>query len=201
MSPEPAFAPLSFPALPGQADSAAVERESIRGHAAGYAAGRRQADAEIAELRESLRAEAAHVRSAARAEIQAALDALDRAAAEFRSRQIPALLSVDASIAAAALELAETIVGRELATGEGSARAALERASLEPIPAGSTVRLNPQDIAVIVADGAPSAGLELVPDFSLERGDAVVDLAHGTLDARVSASLQRARTALAEGAA
>lgn len=201
MSPEPAFAPLSFPALPGQGDSATAERDSIRGHAAGYAAGRKKADAEIAELRESLRAEAAHVRSTARAEVQAALDALDRAAAEFRSRQIPALLSVDASIAAAALELAETIVGRELATGEGSARSALERASLEPIPAGSTVRLNPQDIAVIVAEGAPSPGLELVPDFALERGDAVVDLAHGSLDARVSASLQRARAALAEGAA
>jgi flagellar biosynthesis/type III secretory pathway protein FliH len=56
-------------------------------------------------------------------------------------------------------------------------------------------------MAVIVADGAPRAGLELVSDFTLERGDAVVDLAHGTLDARVGASLQRARAALAEGAA
>ncbi|MBU1587899.1 MAG: hypothetical protein KKH51_08120, partial [Actinobacteria bacterium] len=121
--------------------------------------------------------------------------------AEFRARQIPALLSVDASIAAAALELAETIVGRELATGEGSARAALERASLEPVPAGSTVRLNPQDIAVIIAGSTPPPTLELVPDYSLERGDAVVDLAHGSLDARVSAALERARTALAEGAA
>ncbi len=198
MSPEPAFSPLSFPALPGlQTD----ERDSIRGHAAGYAAGRKQADAEIAALRETLRTESARLREAANAEIQAALDGLERAAAEFRARQIPALLSVDASIAAAALELAETIVGRELATGEGSARAALERASLEPVPAGSTVRLNPQDIAVIIAGSTPPPTLELVPDYSLERGDAVVDLAHGSLDARVSAALERARTALAEGAA
>lgn len=199
MSPEPAFSPLNFPALPGQRTS--DERDSIRGHAAGYAAGRKQADAEVAELREALRIEGARMREAAHAEIKAALDGLERAAAEFRARQIPALLSVDASIAAAALELAETIVGRELATGEGSARSALERASLEPVPAGSTVRLNPDDIAIIVAGSTPPPTLELVADYSLERGDAVVELVHGSLDARVSAALQRARTALAEGAA
>lgn len=199
MSPEPAFAPLSFPALPGQQKS--DERDSIRGHAAGYAAGRKQAEAEIAALRESVRVEAERAREAARAQVGDALEALARAAAEYRARQVPGLESVDASLAAAAMELAETIVGHELGTGAGSARAALDRASGDAVPAGSVVRLNPQDMAVIVAEGAPLPGLELVSDFTLERGDAVVDLAHGTLDARVSASLQRARAALTEGAA
>lgn len=201
MSAEPAFSPVNFPALPGQGGDGAAERDSIRGHAAGYAAGRKKAAAELAELRELAFAEAERARELARAEVRDALDALALAAADYRARQIPVLQSVDASIAAAALELAETIVGRELATGDGSARAALERASVEPVPEGAVVRLNPQDIAVITAEGTPRPGLELVADYSLERGDAVVDLAHGSLDARVSAAVRRARTALTEGAA
>ncbi|MCU1412616.1 MAG: hypothetical protein JWR04_3323 [Rhodoglobus sp.] len=199
MSTESAFSPLSFPALPGQ--SKADERDAIRGHTAGYAAGRKEAEAEVAVLRRALEAEAAEATEAARERVGTALEALARAASDFRARQAPALLSVDASIAAAAIELAEAIVGHELSTADGSARAALDRASVEAVPAGSVVRLNPQDVAVIVAEGGAHPGLELVADYSLDRGDAVVDLAHGTLDARVSASLQRARAALTEGAA
>ena len=207
MSAESVFSPLSFPALPGQGGAQADERDTIRGHAAGYTAGRRQAEAEIAALRDTLRAEADRAAGLARAEVDSALEALSRAAADFRARQVPVLQSVDASIASAAIELAEAVVGRELATGDGSARAAIDRAraSGDAVPAGSVVRLNPQDIAVIVAGEKAGektwAGLELVPDHALDRGDAVVELAHGSLDARVSASLQRARAALAEGAA
>ena len=195
MSAEQAFSPLAFPALPGQGNH---ERDSIRGHAAGYAAGRKQAEAEAAVLREQISAEAARATALATAELRAANDALARAAAEFRARQVPVLASVDASIAAAAIELAEAIVGHELSSGDGSARAAIERASAEAVPAGSVVRLNPHDIRVIEAEGG-APGVELVPDHSLQRGDAVVDLAHGSIDARVSASLARAKAVLVDG--
>jgi len=195
MSAEQAFSPLAFPALPGQGNH---ERDSIRGHAAGYAAGRKQAEAEAAVLREQISAEAARATALATAELRAANDALARAAAEFRARQVPVLASVDASIAAAAIELAEAIVGHELSSGDGSARAAIERASAETVPAGSVVRLNPHDIRVIEAEGG-APGVELVPDHSLQRGDAVVDLAHGSIDARVSASLARAKAVLVDG--
>ena len=198
MPTEPAFAPLSFPAIPSQGGD---ERDSIRGHAAGYAAGRKQADAEIAELRESLIREAAEADQRIRDQIGSALEALARAAEDYRARQVPVLQSIDASIAAAAMELAETIVGYELATGEGSAKTALGRATMDAIPAGSVVRLNPQDVAVILADGRVSPSVELIADYSLDPGDAVIDLSHGSIDARVSASLQRARAALTESAA
>ena len=198
MSAEAAFSPLAFPALPG---AAADERATIRGHAAGYAAGRKQAETELAALRDSIRTEAARAAEAAAAEVRSAVEALTRAAAELRARQVPVLQSVDAAIASAALELAEAVVGRELATGDGAARTALERASGEAVPEGSLVRLNPGDIEVIAGTGTTWAGLELVPDGSLDRGDAVIELAHGSIDARVSAALARARAALAEGAA
>jgi len=125
MLPEPAFAPLNFPALPGKGvGDGAAERDSIRGHATGYAAGRKQAEAEIASLRDSIRAEAAEAAEVARTRVGSALEALARAADDYRARQVPALESVDASLAAAAIELAEAIVGHELATTDGSARAA-----------------------------------------------------------------------------
>jgi len=196
MSTESAFSPLMFPALPGQASD---ERDSIRGHATGYAAGRKHAEAEMALLRDSIREEGERARGQARGEVQSALDALAAATADFRARQVPVLQSVDASIAAAAIELAEAIVGHELSTTDGSARAALDRASLEVVPAGSVVRLNPQDIQVIIAEGGTQAGVELVADANLERGDAMVELVHGSIDARVSASLSRARAALVQG--
>jgi len=198
MSTETAFSPLSFPALPGQVSD---ERDAIRGHATGYAAGRRQAEVEIAALRESIHAEAARAADLAGADLRSAIAALTRAADELRARQVPVLASVDASIASAAIELAEAIVGHELATGDGSARAALDRASVEAVPAGSVVRLNPHDIRVIVAEGGTPTAFELVADYTLQRGDAVVDLDHGSIDARVAGSLARARAALTEGRA
>lgn len=196
MSSDAAFSPIAFPSLPGRG---ADERDSIRGHAAGYAAGRKQAEKETAALHESLRVEAARAAEHARAELRSALDALARAAADLRARQAPVLQSVDASIAAAAIELAEAVVGHELATADGSARAALERASGAELPEGTVVRVSPHDIGLIAAQAGDRPGIELVADDGLQPGDAVVELAHGSIDARVSASLARARAALAEG--
>jgi flagellar assembly protein FliH len=198
MSTEPAFSPLAFPALPGQAVD---ERDSIRGHAAGYAAGRKQAEAEMAALRDAIRAEGDRANERAHGEVQTALEALERAAADFRARQVPVLQSVDASIAAAAIELAEAIVGHELSTADDSARAALDRAMVEVVPSGSIVRLHPQDMQLLIAERGAQSGVELVADATLERGDAMVELTHGSIDARVSASLRRAKAALVEGQA
>lgn len=195
MSPEAAFAPLSFPALPGQPVD---ERDSIRGHAAGYAAGRKQAEAELASLRAALQEEAAQAASLGTARLGSALEALARAADDLRSRQAPALSSVDVSIAAAALELAEAIVGYELQGS--SAKAALERATVEAVPEGTVVRLNPLDAQLIAAEGTAS-GVQLVADPTLDPGDAVVELVDGALDARVAQSLTRAKAVLAEGRA
>ena len=196
MSREAAFSPLDFPSLP---TAGGDTRENIRGHAAGYAAGRKQVEAELAALREAIELDGERRRERDRTEVQRALDALVRSAAEFRARELPTLRSVDAAIAAAAIELAEAIVGRELSRADDSARAALERAMHDTAPAGSAVRLNPHDIAVIEASGAPTADLELVPDATIARGDAIVQTVDGSIDARVSSSIARARAALLDG--
>lgn len=196
MSSDAAFSPLNFPALPG---SPADERAAIRGHAAGYAAGRKQVVRELDALRESIVLDGSARAQRQNDQLRSALDALGRATTEFRTRQQPALESVDAAITAAAIELAEVIVGRELASVDDSALAAVQRA-LREAPAGpAVVRLHPADHAVIVAAG-PIGNLELVPDASIARGDAVLDLVDGSIDARVTTSFARARDALESGA-
>lgn len=196
MSIDAGFSPYSFPALPGEMD----DRANARGHAAGYAAGRRQVERELEALRAAIEQEGTRRAQQGSAEVQLALDALSRSAAEFRQRELPVLSAVETSIANAAIELAEAIIGRELSGGDASARAALERAVHEAGAVGTAVRLNPEDIAIITAAGAPE-GVDLVPDPGIARGDAVVDVAHGSIDARIANSIARARAALEGGAA
>ena len=198
MSSESAFSPINFPSLPnGRGDD---ERASIRGHAAGYAAGRKQVERELDALKETIAIETSRQNERHRTEVQLALDALERSAADFRSRQLPLLTAVDTAIASAAIELAEAIVGHELSSADDAARAALDRAVTEAGPTESSIRLNPQDIAVIEAELPTRSHLRLVPDLTLDRGDAMVDVPDGTIDARVSTSLARARAALRDEA-
>lgn len=197
MSIEAAFSPYDFPALPGEPGD---DRAAIRGHAAGYAAGRKQVERELEALRESIEREGTTRARQGSIEVQLALDALAVSAAEFRRRELPVLLAVESAIASAAIELAEAIIGRELSAKEDAARAAVERALGEAGSAGSAIRLNPEDIAVIAAGGRLEPGIDLVPDPSLERGDAIVDVASGTIDARIASSIARAKAALEEAA-
>lgn len=195
LSIDAAFAPLDFPAVGRHGDSAA----SVRGHAAGYAAGRKQAEQELHELRSAIAAEAQAARESATSELNRAINALGSAAEQLRAHERPVLESVDGAIARAAFELAEAIVGHELADREGSARAAVRR-GIESAPAApARIRLNPRDIALIDHTEFGS-GLVLVEDDQIEPGGAVVELDNGSIDARVTSSLARAKAALGEGA-
>ncbi len=200
MSLEFAFSPLSYPAVASSIPDEVHDRATVRGHAAGYAAGRAQAEAEIESLRGSIETERIAWAEQARVELDLALRSLSEAAAQLRERELPLLASVDAALAGAAIELAEAIVGHELAeTGVGAPaalRRALAQAGNEPATA---VRLHPADLEVIRTAGGPFAELPLVPDPTLARGDAVVELAHGFVDARIGATLARLRATLREG--
>ncbi|MPV39189.1 FliH/SctL family protein, partial [Georgenia subflava] len=96
---------------------------------------------------------------------------------------------------------AEALLGAELADGPTAARTALARALAEPHGADVVrVRLHPADHELVVsatdADLAVPAGIELVADASLARGEAVGELEAGYLDARLGTAVERARTAL-----
>lgn len=172
-----------------------------RGHAAGYAAGlRRAADEAAAREAERCAAHAAAV-AAERARADRAVAALDAAARALAARTAPVLASVDTELVAAALVLAETVVGCELSDAPHAARAALARAlSGQDASAVVAVRLHPDDVELLTATGGPALreSVSLVGDPSLSPGDAVAVYPDGELDARVASALDRARSVLVE---
>lgn len=216
MSTDASHARVVFPqvGLDGRGD--VQDRGYIQGHAAGYAAGLRAAAAEQEQLTLRLQSEHNAAMASARRQTDDALAVLGAAAAAFRQRFQLVLQDAEEVLAASALDLAEAVLGHELNDDDGGrgARAALRRA----LPAGTldnaapgaggpgapsqggapaAVRLHPVDIAVLKAAGlAEGAGVELVPDSSLERGDAMAQYPEGWLDARLGTALARARATL-----
>jgi flagellar assembly protein FliH len=186
--------PVVFPDL----DPAGESEGYARGHAAGYAAGLRRAAAEAAEREEERRAEHAAALAAARSRAEAAVSVLAAAARALDSRTAPVLAEAEAQLTAAALTVAEAVIGRELGDAPGSARAALARALSAPDAAAVlAVRLHPADLALLGQAAAPApAGVVFEPDPSLARGDAVAVYPDGELDARIGTALARAAAAL-----
>jgi flagellar assembly protein FliH len=181
-----------FPSL----DPAGEAEGFTRGHAAGYAAGLRQA-VTVAAARDAQRsAEHEAVLAGERARTDRALAVLDAAAQALEHRSAPVLADADTQLAAAALSLAEAVVGRELSDAPAGARAALARALSAPDSAAVvSVRLNPDDLAVLGDDAARSR-VTLVADPRLDRGDAVAVYPDGELDARIASALGRVAAAL-----
>ncbi|RHA44533.1 FliH/SctL family protein, partial [Cellulomonas rhizosphaerae] len=142
------------------------------------------------------RAAAADAEVAAR-RVSDALEALARAAAAVRAVAAPVLADATHALHAGAIELAEAVLGVELADDERSALAALARVrAAEPGPGPVTVRLHPRDLATLLTGDADLTDLRLEADPSLAPGDAVAEHADGHVDARIAAALERGRAAL-----
>lgn len=202
MSPEPAasYSRLSYPALEEVDLSRGSLQEHARGHASGYAAGLRAAAAETERLRAQLRAEQEADQAAGRQEIHRSVEVLNRAVRSLEQAVMPVAEQVQDSLAAAAIDLAEALLGQELNDAETSARAALTRA-LTGVPRSEVraVRLHPEDLAALDLETISAVDVKLKADRTLNPGDAVTDFTHGYLDATLSAAVDRARAALSDG--
>jgi len=128
----------------------------------------------------------------------------------------PVLADAEASVASAAVDLAEAIVGNVVRAsrpahdatvadgpdGPGSQEARIASGAEATVrrALASVDRTVPVAVRLSPADAARVAGLDLpvpvVADGTLRDGDAVVDLPDGMLDARIATALDRARTAL-----
>jgi flagellar assembly protein FliH len=191
------FARAIFPPLKKDSDAAAERIAHAQGHSAGYTAGVRQAAAEAQARRAEMEAEHAAVLAHALARTDRALAALAAAAAALDAAVVPVLADSQDTLAAAALDLAEAILGRELADHDASARAALTRAAAGTHSAGTrTVRMHPADLSVLNEAEKAAAGVVFVEDPSVNRGDAITEFETGYLDARIASALERARRAL-----
>ncbi|OIH98537.1 MULTISPECIES: hypothetical protein [unclassified Curtobacterium] len=199
---------VAFPVIGDPAGRERATSADVRGHAAGYTAGLRAAQAETDALRARLEAEHASRVAALQADTARRVAVLDAAATALLSRVAPVLDDAEASVASAALDLAEAVVGYAIrasrpadTTGDGEeagiaagALATVERAL------ASVDRTVAVAVRLSVGDAARVADLDLpvpvVADPALHDGDAVVDLPDGLLDARIATALDRARTAL-----
>ena len=197
MSTDAVFTRLDYPSLHRDEDTAqARDRARAAGHAAGYATGLRAAEDETRRLRARLQAEHEAAQAQLREEFGLAAAALAQAAERVRSLAVPQARQLQEAAAVAALELAEAVLGRELEASDASAQAALLRAldTAEPELIQS-VRMHPRDLELVGA-AAEGAGVRLVPDAGLSRGDAVAEFPDGYLDATLGSALARARRAL-----
>jgi flagellar assembly protein FliH len=204
MSTSTPFAPLTFPVIrdPGSADAA--DRARVQGHAAGYAAGRREAAAVLESERRALREDQDRRLAGAIEDARSAAAALAAARAAVGRRVEADADAADRAVLAAAVEIAATILGRELEDVEGSATAAVRRALAGAAGAPvHVIRLHPADLDVASAAGllATAPEVRYVADATVQRGDAVAELAAGSVDARVGTALDRVRLALAEAEA
>jgi flagellar assembly protein FliH len=196
-STEMPFTRAFFPPLKMSSDATADRIAYAQGHTAGYTAGLRKAAAEAEARRAGMEAEHAAVLAHALARTDRALAALAAAVAALDAAVVPVLADSQDTLVAAALDLAEAILGRELADEETSARAALARAIAGTHPAGArTVRMHPADLSVLNEAERATAGVVFVGDLSVNRGDAFTEFETGYLDARIASALDRAREAL-----
>jgi len=194
---ENTFRPTTFPVVRTARLGEVEERARTRGHAAGYAEGMRRAAAEAEVLRERQQAEHQALLQDLEARTDRLVAALADAAAALHARTVPVVETAQDTLAAAALDLAEAVLGHELRDGASGAAAALARALAGTDAAQVvSVRLHPEDLALLSEDQRTRAGVRLVPDPALGRCDAVTEFDDGHLDARITTALARARTAL-----
>ncbi|MEO6944436.1 MAG: FliH/SctL family protein [Lacisediminihabitans sp.] len=191
------FAAVSFPALRHVNQDAMDAQVRAHGHATGYASGLRAAEAETARRIAELELESAESLRQEHARIDAAVEALDAAALALHTRIIPTVEDAQNVLAASALDLAEAIIGYELQDGQNSARAALARAlsHVGPQPILS-IRMNPADAFQLDNANRTTSMIDIIPDESIGRGDAVANFSDGSLDARIQTAVDRARSAL-----
>ncbi|WP_158867186.1 FliH/SctL family protein [Leifsonia sp. AG29] len=201
MSNEAYFAPLTVPVLAETDHERAVGAAArSRGYAAGYADGRRSAALE--QERWLAAAQKAQTEEAAEraAQLAAAVSTLHAAARGLRDATLPVQADVEASLVAAAFDLAEAVVGAALVDELAAARAAVARViEADAEGAVAAIRLHPADADLLddVLEGVhASRGMLVVRDPSISRGDAIGELPGGWLDARIGAALERSKAVL-----
>jgi flagellar assembly protein FliH len=178
--------------LASAADAAAVSdqarEEAARvGYEDGFQAGLKAGAAEV-------QARAA----AAAGAVDAALIALESAAAQLATREAAGVADVEQRITALALQIAQAVVGREVATSPTAGRDAILRAlQLAPEGTAALVRINPVDLDTVgELARITNRAISLIPDPAVEQGGCVLEAGPCRIDAQVGPALARVREVL-----
>ncbi len=145
---------VAFPVIGDAAGRDRAASADVRGHAAGYAAGLRAAQAETDALRARLEAEHAARLASMHADTARRIAVLDAATNAMLSQVTPVLDAAEQSVAAAAVDLAEAVVGYAIRASRQS-----DAASAGPADAHSLGPLAPvpDRCGACGATGRPSA--------------------------------------------
>jgi len=173
-----------------------------QGYAVGWAEGRRAAEAEARIEAEAVAEQVQRADAARAAEHSAAVAALREAATLLMDFAGEAREAVAAQAVELATELTETILGCTLAatddTGALAVRRAVTASGNEPL---TRLWLNPADLPSDSVAALREAGVQVLADASLSRGDALAELDDHVLDLRVATAMERVRVALREDGA
>ena len=172
-------------------DPAVTAKAVEAGRAAGFDAGYRDGYAAgIAAAQDELDAMTKQQSVA----VERLISALTQAAAQFQTRATVEMAEIEDQLAAAAVSLAEAVIGREIELADAPGRDAIARA-LALAPAGeAVVRLHPDDIAT--AGGDFGREFTMVADPTVEPGGCIVEIGACTIDAQISTAIERVREAL-----
>lgn len=137
--------------------------------------------------------------TAIRTTVQATLTALDRSARDLNAAKTAWEQIGPGQTIEIALEIAEMVMMREVATATDPGRDAIVRCLTEVTTDETAVlRLNPADLTTLAPfdDLLKERTFELVADPSIASGDAVADTTTGSVDARLRGALGRVREEL-----
>lgn len=198
---------LTDPHLQGvveQARRAAEAAGRASGHAEGYAAGLATAAAEAEVRAAQVSREQAAAQAQHSAQLAHAVSLLAGAADEFRAKQQLSLADLEDVVIDLALSIARAVLARELAVSADPGAEALARAlALAPDGCAVTVRMHPQDAAVLrdLSEVAPGRELVVLADPAVEPGGCVAEAAGRHVDAQLGTALDRVSAVLRGGAA
>jgi flagellar assembly protein FliH len=141
--------------------------------------------------------------------LRSALTAIAQVAAQIEASATPHGTQIEDQIIAAAVEIAEALVGRELRETDEAARCAIARV-LELTPDGEEVRIRINaevfasfetgELNMLLGELSESQSrrVSLEPDTSLAAADAIGHCGASVIDARLAAGIQRVREHLSE---
>lgn len=175
----------------------ALERGFDEGRREGLEVARREVAVELAECRRRA---------------DAAVAVLASLTAQVELARSEATAVAGGKVVDVALELAQAVIGREIAWSANPGLDALRRAlaCVAPDARPASAHLAPEDLAELSAalseldagqggGGFELAGIELVADPTLRRGECVVEVGANLVDARIAPAIERLRVAMEAG--
>jgi flagellar assembly protein FliH len=132
-----------------------------------------------------------------------AAEALAAAARQLGAADAVTLTELDQRVTGLALDVAQSVIGHELAATADPGAAALARAiGFVPDRGDLIARLHPDDVAALADTGdlLPGREVTIVADAGVQRGGCLVEVGPCRIDAQLEPAFERVRAALGLGA-